>query len=144
MFKKILLATDGSKNSKAAAAKAIHLSTKFKCPLLVVSIIDVTDEFKAIASDLEEKMAVSAKSFVNNVIKQAEKAGVKAQGIVRSGEPYVQITKIAKKKEGRPYSDGNTRPNGNKKAAHGQRNIRGDRSYNLCSPCGQTIISYYI
>lgn len=99
MFKKILLATDGSKNSKAAAAKAIHLSTKFKCPLLVVSIIDVTDEFKAIASDLEEKMAVSAKSFVNNVIKQAEKAGVKAQGIVRSGEPYVQITKIAKKKK---------------------------------------------
>lgn len=99
MFKKILLATDGSKNSKAAAAKAIHLSTKFKCPLLVVSIIDVTDEFKAIAPDLEEKMGVSAKSFVNNVIKQAEKAGVKAQGIVRSGEPYVQITKIAKKKK---------------------------------------------
>ncbi|MGE5892871.1 MAG: universal stress protein, partial [bacterium] len=53
-WKHILLATDGSRFSAAAADKAIVVAKSYDSKLKVVSIVDVTEEFYAQAPDVVE------------------------------------------------------------------------------------------
>lgn len=99
MFRKILVATDGSGNSRAAVRKAIQIAKKARSPLLVVSVADVTEEFRTVAPELEEKMVGESKKIVTSVVRQAAKSGVRAEGIVLAGEPYDLITKTAEAKK---------------------------------------------
>lgn len=94
-WKKILLATDGSRYSKAAAERAIDFAGEYGGELRVVSVIDVPAEFYGEAPDAVEDLVAKAKAYVEDVKKQAEASGVKAETLVREGETYRMILDVA-------------------------------------------------
>ncbi len=95
-WKKILLATDGSRYSKAATEKAIAFAKSYGGDIVAVSVVDVPTEFYAEAPKAVDDMIHQAKGYVADVKKQAEAAGVKAETYVGEGEAYEVITKLAK------------------------------------------------
>lgn len=95
-WQKILVATDGSKFSKAAAAKAIDFAKSYGGELIVISVVDVPTEFYGEAPQIVDDMVRKATSYVDDVIKDAASAGIKAEGFVREAEAYQAITGIAK------------------------------------------------
>jgi nucleotide-binding universal stress UspA family protein len=95
-WKKIVLATDGSKYSALAAERAVSFAESYGGELLVISVVDVPAEFHAEAPEAVEKMVAKAKQFTADVKKQAEAAGVKAKTFVKEAEAYEAITGLAK------------------------------------------------
>lgn len=95
-WKKILLATDGSKYSKAAAERVIDFAGEYGGELRVVSVVDVPAEFYGEAPDAVEDLIKKAKGYVEDVKRQAEAAGIKTETFVREGEAYKAILDLAK------------------------------------------------
>ncbi len=98
-WQKLLLATDGSKYSKAAAKRAIDFANSYGGELKIVSIVDVPSEFYAESPKTVEALVNEAKGYAEAVRKQAESSGVKAEAIVREGEIYKVITDLAKEQK---------------------------------------------
>lgn len=96
-FKNILLATDGSKYSKAATEKAIDFAASYGGALKILSIVDVPAEFYGDAPDAVENMVGKARAFVDDAKKKAADAGIQSEGMVVEGEAYLVINDIAKK-----------------------------------------------
>ncbi len=94
-WKKILVATDGSKYSAVAVDKAIAFAGSYGGGLVVVSIVDVPTEFYAEAPKAVEDMIKKAKEYTAAVKKQAEAAGVKAETFIGEAEAYQAIVKLA-------------------------------------------------
>ncbi len=95
-WKKILLATDGSKYSKAAAERVIDFAGEYRGELRVVSVVDVPAEFYGEAPDAVEDLIKKAKGYVEDVKRQAEASGIKTETFVREGEAYKAILDLAK------------------------------------------------
>jgi nucleotide-binding universal stress UspA family protein len=95
-WRKILVATDGSKYSNAAVAKAMDFAKSYGGELMVVSIVDVPSEFYAEAPKVVEDMARKAKGFVEEVRKQSEEFDIKTSIFTAEGEAYEVITRLAK------------------------------------------------
>ncbi len=95
-WQKALVAIDGSKYSGAAAEKAIDFAKSYGGELKVVSVVDVPPEFYAESPKTVEDMIKKAKGFVEDVKRQAEAAGVRAETFVREGEAYQKIVELAK------------------------------------------------
>jgi nucleotide-binding universal stress UspA family protein len=95
-WKKIVLATDGSKHSAKAVERAISFAKSYGGELRVVSVVDVPTEFYAEAPQAVENLVRKAQGFVADVKKQAEAAGVKAETFVGEAEAYEAITHLAK------------------------------------------------
>ncbi len=94
-WQRILLATDGSKYSKAAAERAIDIARSYGGELKIISIVDVPSEFYAESPKTVEGLVNNAKGYVETVRKQAEASGVKTEALVREGETYRVITGLA-------------------------------------------------
>jgi nucleotide-binding universal stress UspA family protein len=94
-LERILVATDGSLYSGAAAFKALDLARAYGSVLSVVSIIDVLPEFYAVAPDMVDNIGRNARRYVEEVRKMAEAAGVKADTHVLEGEAAESITGLA-------------------------------------------------
>lgn len=95
-FKKVLIATDGSKYSEAAEKKAIDFAKSYGGELIAISVVDVPSEFYAESPKTVEELVNKAKGYVEDVKRDAESSGVKAQMIVKEGEAYRIITETAK------------------------------------------------
>lgn len=95
-WKNILLATDGSKHSEIAANKAIDFAKSYGGNLKVISVVDVPSEFYGEAPGIVEDLIKKAKTYTENVKKQAETAGIKTETFIREGEAYQATTNIAK------------------------------------------------
>ena len=95
-WKKILVATDGSKFSSIAVTKAIDFAAAYGGALVVVSVVDVPAEFYAEAPAAVEDMVRKAKEYTAAVRKQAEAAGVKAETYVGEAEAFEAIVKLAR------------------------------------------------
>ncbi|HLA49568.1 MAG TPA: universal stress protein [Thermodesulfovibrionia bacterium] len=93
---RILIATDGSKYSKTAIEKAIDFAKSYGGELKVISVVDVPPEFYAESPKTVDEMIKKAKGYVEDVKKQAEAEGVKAEQFIREGESYQVITNIAR------------------------------------------------
>ena len=99
-IKKILVPTDGSDCSLRAAELAIGLAKVFGAEILVIYVIDTVTldeltrgvEKEAVEKELKEK----GQRYLNYIVKQAEKAGLKAKSILVKGEPHDQIVRHAK------------------------------------------------
>lgn len=91
----MLLATDGSDSSKGATVRAIDLATGYAGKLTAVYALDINDEFLANAPEFVASMTEAARSFLDEVVVQASAAGVKAEFVVREGEPHQVITELA-------------------------------------------------
>ncbi len=96
-WRNILIATDGSKYSKATTERAIEFAKSYEGDLMVISVVDVTDEFMAQAPGLVEEMVKKAKGIVESVKKKAEASNIKSENFVREGETYKVIVELAKK-----------------------------------------------
>ncbi len=95
-WQKVLLATDGSKYSKVATERAIDFAEEYGGELKVVSVVDVPAEFYGEAPDAVEDLINKARGYVEDVKRQAEVAGIKAETFVREGETYKAILDLAK------------------------------------------------
>ena len=82
----ILVATDGSKYSEAAASEAIGIAKRCGGSLTVISVA---------SSDAE---ILSAEDYVKEVSELAEKEGIKTDGLAVKGIPYKAIVDASKRK----------------------------------------------
>jgi nucleotide-binding universal stress UspA family protein len=98
-WKTIVLATDGSRYSAAAAERAIAFARAYGGVLKVVSVVDVPTEFYAEAPAAVEDMVRKAKAYVADVKKQAEAAGVRAETFVGEAEAYQAVTNLAQEQK---------------------------------------------
>jgi nucleotide-binding universal stress UspA family protein len=85
--KNVLIATDGSKYSEAAASEAIGIAKRCGSSLIVISVA---------SSDAE---MASTKDNVNKVSEAAEKEGIKTTSVVTTGKPYEAIVETSKHKK---------------------------------------------
>ena len=95
----LVIATDGSRYSKAAAAKAIDFARSYGSELRIVSVVDVPPEFYAEAPDALDEMIAKAKRHTKDLKMQAESAGIKAETFVGEGEAYKLISDLAIKEK---------------------------------------------
>lgn len=95
MFKKLLFCTDGSSNSECARKTAIKLAKEDGAELYVLMVADLTDEFEALAPGLTGRLITDYRGKVDAVVDEAKAAGVKAEGIVKDGEPSKKIIEAA-------------------------------------------------
>ena len=82
----ILVATDGSKYSEAAASEAIGIAKRCGGSLTVISVA---------SSDAE---ILSAEDYVKEVSELAEKEGIKTEGLTVKGKPYEAIIETSKQR----------------------------------------------
>ena len=94
-WKKILVATDGSKFSSIATAKAIDFAKAYGGSLVVVSVVDVPAEFYAEAPQAVDDMVRKAKEYTAAVRTQAEAAGVRSETFVGEADAFEAIVKLA-------------------------------------------------
>jgi nucleotide-binding universal stress UspA family protein len=80
----IILATDGSKYSEAAASEALGIAKRRGSFLIVISVASSDEEITL------------AKDNVNKVAEAAEKEGIKATSVVAKGKPYEVIIETSK------------------------------------------------
>ena len=98
-WKTIVLATDGSKHSAAAAERAIAFAKSYGGELKVLSVVDVPSEFYADAPKAVEDLVQKAKGFVADVKKQAEAAGVPTETFVTESEAHQAVNNLAREQK---------------------------------------------
>jgi nucleotide-binding universal stress UspA family protein len=98
-WKKILVATDGSRYSDLAANRAIDFAKSYGGSLTAVSVVDVPSEFYAEAPGVVDKLIINAKGFAAAVKKKAETNDVAASTFVGEGEAFEVITKLSRKEK---------------------------------------------
>jgi nucleotide-binding universal stress UspA family protein len=99
MYKNIVLAYDGSKFSNKALQEAIGIAKSSGGSLLILSIVDITDEFESEAPGLTDKMTEKLLKLTQKALEKAVAARVKAKVEVHVGDAYEMIVDISKKKK---------------------------------------------
>ncbi len=99
MYKNIVLAYDGSKFSNKALQEAISIAKSSGGSLLILSIVDITDEFEAQAPGLTDRMTEKLLKLSQKALQKAVTAKVKAKVEVHVGDAYEMIVDISKKKK---------------------------------------------
>jgi nucleotide-binding universal stress UspA family protein len=94
-WKKILVATDGSKFSEAAAERAVSFAKAYGGELLIVSVVDVPAEFYGEAPDAWDNLVMKAKGYTKKVKQQADNSEVKAKTLVKEAETWQAIIQVA-------------------------------------------------
>ncbi len=82
----ILIATDGSTHSAAAASEAVVMAKRYGSSLVIVSVAPAAAEVP------------HAEENVKQVLNLAEKEGLRKEGMVLQGKPHEGILEIAKQK----------------------------------------------
>ena len=95
-WKTVLVATDGSVHSAAAAARAVDLAAAYGGRVVALSVLDVPDEFYAEAPAVVDQLIEKARGYVAAVAALAEKAGVGCTVAVREGVSAAAIVQHAK------------------------------------------------
>jgi len=96
MYKKIIFCTDGSLNSACAQREAIKMAKECSAELVAVCVVDITDEFEAIAPGTTEKLEKHAREIAEGVAAAATAEGLKASAVVREGDPGQKILEVAR------------------------------------------------
>lgn len=94
--KNLLVATDGSAYSEAAARRAIEIAKQYHSEIKALSVVDVTVEFMLRAQEIYDTLVTKAKGFTDSIKEKALAAGIKAEALVRDGEVYKVIIDVAK------------------------------------------------
>src|SRR4030065_2631938 len=98
MYRTIILAYDGSKYSNKALQEAISIAKSSGGNLLILSVVDITDEFESEAPGLTDRMTEKLLKQAQKALDKAVAAKVKAKVEVHVGDAYEMIVDIAKKK----------------------------------------------
>lgn len=94
-WKTVLVATDGSSHSVAAAARAVDFAASYGGRVVALSVVDVPDEFHAEAPAVVDRLIEKARGYVAAVAAQGESAGVKSTAAVREGVSAAAIVQLA-------------------------------------------------
>ncbi|MEO0202111.1 MAG: universal stress protein [candidate division WOR-3 bacterium] len=97
MFKKILLAYDGSDGAKLALEKALEIALQTKAKLFVLSVGRIP-EYAGSISEVEEAKYQAQKYYskiLNEVSEKAKERGIYAETIIRYGKPADVIVDMA-------------------------------------------------
>jgi len=85
-LRNVLVATDGSAYSEKALYEAISLAKACNTKLHVISVVEVNEEYEALAPQLVEKADEEARMFLDAAQKCAERESVSVNIIVHRGE----------------------------------------------------------
>lgn len=105
-FKKIIVATDGSKHSEAAVQEAVNIAKRCGSNLIAVSVVPSETEspFDIVHSEMQkgmiaEKELGEAEKNIKKVKDLAGAEGVTVKGFVYAGRPYEAVLEIAKEEK---------------------------------------------
>lgn len=98
MFKKILLATDGSRASLEATEYAIRLAKTTGAELCALNALYSELSFKKSREDALREQKTKGKEILAEVMEMAGKTGVKATDVIIEGPPWIKIVEEAKNK----------------------------------------------
>ena len=99
-FERLLVATDGSRFSKAAVEEAIKIASVCSSTLYAVLVIEVTAEIEMWDSQSADKLEKDMRNYLDGIKAKAARAGVKCEVILHLGdEPYKDIVSEAKKRK---------------------------------------------
>jgi nucleotide-binding universal stress UspA family protein len=99
MSETILVPFDGSKYSNKALREAVSMSKKSGAALVILSVVDITDEFEAQAPGLTDKLTIKTKKLLDKVADKIASMNIKVMKEVHIGDPYEIIVTMAKKKK---------------------------------------------
>lgn len=105
MFKKILVATDGSKHAEKAVGFAIEIAGAFGAELIILSVVEkaqlerLEPYLKESMREIEEKMKLKAKKFLDEVEKKAESRNIKVTKYVLEGDPAELVCDQAERED---------------------------------------------
>ena len=104
-FRKILVATDGSKYSNAAASEAVAIAKRCGANLIAASVVpyESISPLGIVHSEMQWELVTqesrkAAESNIKNVKEIAEKEDVKIEELILEGRPYEAIINTAKEK----------------------------------------------
>jgi nucleotide-binding universal stress UspA family protein len=98
-WEKILVATDGSVISRAAAAQALKLAQAHQSELLVTSAQDFPAALRGVAPQERLELLKICETNVAEIITEAEALQLKCRGFVPEGVAYQAITDLAREQE---------------------------------------------
>lgn len=105
MYRKILVATDGSDSSAKSSRHGIKLAKSLGSDVLVLYVINEMAISMVIATlvrkgssmeDLRETLKASAKKIVSEVAKMGEASGVRVEPLIQEGDPASRILDVAR------------------------------------------------
>jgi nucleotide-binding universal stress UspA family protein len=97
-WQSLLLATDGSKHSEKAAARAAAIAKSNGTKLNIVSATDFVCELYAEAPKVGEALIKKARKTLDTSSKHVDLQGLNTECFVREGEAYKAIIDLAKEK----------------------------------------------
>jgi nucleotide-binding universal stress UspA family protein len=105
MYRKILIATDGSERSIKSSRHGIKLAKSLGSDVLVIYVINEMAISSVIATlirkgsseeDLRKTLKASAEKIVMEVAKMGEASGVRVESLIREGDPASRILDVAR------------------------------------------------
>lgn len=97
-WRKILLATDGSKYSETAMERAIDFAASYGGELIIISVVDMPAEFYAESPEAWDNLVVKAQTYTEKAKQMAEAAKINAQAFVREAVTWQAIIDMANEK----------------------------------------------
>ncbi len=98
-WKKVLIATDGSKHSAIAVDHAINFAKSYGGELKILSVVDLPNALYGEAPGFVDDLVRKALVLTEAVKRQAETEGVRAETFVREAEAYKAIVDLATEHE---------------------------------------------
>lgn len=103
LYRKILIATDGSAQTKKAVEHAIELARLMNAKLYIVYVVDsiafVTIPLDMRSESMYEALRKDGLDVTNGVVDAASEKGVDAETVVLEGNPAEEIVDFAKNNE---------------------------------------------
>lgn len=101
-FGKILFPTDFSESAGNAARYAISLAKKYGGKLYIVHVVEpftYTTDFGLDYSVQYKEMEATARRLLDEFVASIQRNNLNAEGVLLSGEPFVEIIKYAKREQ---------------------------------------------
>lgn len=101
MYKRILIATDGSDKSRLASVEGIDLAKALGAEILALNVVNevvIASAVRQLGSnrkEVEDKLMAAGKKAVEDLKKMSDAAGVKVDTIVRMGSPANMVIDVA-------------------------------------------------
>lgn len=97
-IRKILVATDASRESTAAVTEAIKMAQICGSRLFILSVIETNPEFEALAPGYADQAEIKMSRHLHALKAKAEKQGIACQAFLHQGdEPYRLIVDEARR-----------------------------------------------
>jgi nucleotide-binding universal stress UspA family protein len=102
MYKRIMIATDGSDKSRLAASEGIELAKALGSEVIALYVVNevvIASAVRQLGEDrkvVEGKLQVAGEKAVADIKEMGEASGVKVDAIVRVGAPANMVVDIAK------------------------------------------------